>query len=145
MKVFQKKIILASQSPRRKELMERSGFEFEVRVKEVEESYPDDMPLEEVPLFLSKKKAEAARPFLAEADLVITADTVVILEGELLGKPQDVQDAKHMLNKISGKKHLVISGVTILGKEQERSFSVCLLYTSPSPRDATLSRMPSSA
>lgn len=124
MKIFEKKIVLSSGSPRRKQLLEAAGFTFEIKLNEVEENYPASLPLEQVPVFLSKKKAAASIEFLEDADVVITADTVVILNDELLGKPLDATAARIMLEKLSGTKHLVITGVTLLSKEKEESFSV---------------------
>lgn len=124
MKVFEKKIILSSNSPRRKQLLSEAGFTFEIKVNEVEESYPPDLDLFEVPVFLSKKKADASRSFLTEAEIVITADTVVILGDKLLGKPKDESDAVKMLQSLSGKTHEVVTGVTLLSAKKEESFSV---------------------
>lgn len=117
------KWILGSQSPRRKELLTGIGVEFEVRIKDTEEVYPDSLPAEEVPEYLAKLKADALLPDLADHEVVICADTVVILDGEILGKPHDVEDAKKMLSRLSGKKHTVITGVFIGSKNQKGSFS----------------------
>lgn len=105
-------IILASGSPRRKELLEGLGVDFRVEVmKGIEETYPADLPVEEIPLFLSKLKAHA---YKAKAhDLIITADTVVILGGEVIGKPKDEAQAKRMLAALSGRTHTVVTGVTV--------------------------------
>lgn len=105
-------IILASGSPRRKELLEGLGVDFRVEVMEgIEETYPADLPVEEIPLFLSKLKAHA---YQAKAhDLIITADTVVILGGEVIGKPKDEAQAKRMLAALSGRTHTVVTGVTV--------------------------------
>lgn len=117
------KWILGSQSPRRKELLAGIGVEFEVRIKDTEEVYPDSLPAEEVPAYLAKLKADALLPGLAENEVVICADTVVILDGEILGKPLDVEDAKKMLARLSGRRHTVITGVFIGSKNQQSSFS----------------------
>lgn len=117
------KWVLGSQSPRRKELLAGIGIEFEVRIKDTEEVYPDSLPAEEVPEFLSKLKANALLPDLSDNEVVICADTVVILNGEILGKPVDFEDAKYMLSRLSGKKHTVITGVFIGSKTKNTSFS----------------------
>ena len=117
------KWVLGSQSPRRKELLAGIGVEFEVRVKDTEEIYPDSLAAEEVPEFLAKLKAQALLPDLAENEAVICADTVVILNGKILGKPFDYEDARQMLSKLSGQKHTVITGVFIGSKIHSNSFS----------------------
>ena len=117
------KWILGSQSPRRKELLAGIGVEFEVRVKDTEEIYPTSLPVEEVPEYLAKLKAEALLPDLANHEVVICADTVVILKGKILGKPFDFEDARQMLSKLSGQKHTVITGVFIGSKTKSTSFS----------------------
>ena len=96
-------IVLASNSPRRKELLAGLGLPFEVRVlQDIDESYPDDLPVSEVALYIAGKKADAYRTSLADDELVITADTVVIVGDEILGKPVDEADAERMLRLISG-------------------------------------------
>ncbi|MGV3611556.1 MAG: Maf family nucleotide pyrophosphatase [Fluviicola sp.] len=117
------KWILGSQSPRRKELLAGIGVEFEVRVKDTEEIYPTSLPVEEVPEYLAKLKAESLLPDLANHEVVICADTVVILNGKILGKPFDYEDARQMLSKLSGQKHTVITGVFIGSKTKSTSFS----------------------
>ena len=98
---------------------------FEIaETREVEERYPDGMPKEEVPEYLSRLKAEAYRDFLKEGDILITADTVVLLEGEIIGKPRSPEDAKTMLSKLSGKVHRVITGVSLTSQNKSESFSV---------------------
>ena len=105
-------IILASNSPRRKELLAGLGLPFEVRVlQDIDESYPDDLPVSEVALYIAGKKADAYRTSLADDELVITADTVVIVGDEILGKPVDEADAERMLRLISGRTHQVTTGV----------------------------------
>lgn len=108
-----KKIILASGSPRRKQILEDAGFKIEVFKQEVEESYSEFIPLTEIPLFLAQKKMDAAKILLEQDNIIITADTVVILENELIGKPKDMSDAKSILKKLSGKTHQVVSAVCI--------------------------------
>lgn len=118
-------IILASNSPRRKELLAGLGMPFEVRVlQDIDESYPDDLPVSEVALYIAGKKADAYRATLADDELVITADTVVIVGDEILGKPVDETDAERMLRLISGRTHQVTTGVCMLTRETERRFAV---------------------
>ena len=106
------KIILASNSPRRKELLAGLGFEYEVRtLPGLDESYPDGLSMEEIPQYISRKKAAAYT--LSEDELLITADTIVWLDGEVLGKPADEEEARQMLRKLSGKAHQVVTGVTL--------------------------------
>jgi len=119
------KIILASNSPRRKELLAGLGYPFEVRVKDgINESYPDNLPVSEVASFIAEKKADAYRQSVAENEVVITADTVVIVESEILGKPEDEADAIQMLHLLSGRTHQVTTGVCILTANQKRCFDV---------------------
>ena len=106
------KIILASNSPRRKELLAGLGFDYEVRTLQgLDESYPEGLSMEEIPQYISRKKAAAYT--LGADELLITADTIVWLDGEVLGKPADEEEAKEMLRKLSGKTHQVVTGVTL--------------------------------
>ena len=117
--------ILASNSPRRKELLAGLDLDFEVRIiVGIDESYPDDLPTKQIAEYISKKKADAYRQTIAADELVITADTVVILGDEVMGKPHDEADACRMLRELSGKTHQVITGVTLTTKERQQSFSV---------------------
>lgn len=119
------KIILASNSPRRKELLAGLDLQFEVRVlQNIDESYPHDLPTLKIAEFISKKKADAYVETMADDELVITADTVVILGDEVMGKPHDEADAKKMLGELSGRTHQVATGVTLSTKERQMSFSV---------------------
>ena len=118
-------IVLASKSPRRQELMKGIGLEFSVITKDVDESYPSNMSVYDVAPFLSLKKAKAFNDDeLPENYMVITADTVVIVDDMILGKPKDEADARGMLGRISGKKHSVITGVTIRTSDKVKTFSV---------------------
>ena len=118
-------IILASNSPRRKELLAGLGLAFDVRVLQgIDESYPPTLPTRDIAEYISQKKAAAYREQLADDELVITADTIVVLGDEVMGKPADEQDASNMLHKLSGKTHQVITGVTLTTKERQQSFSV---------------------
>lgn len=124
MEVPVNKIILASGSPRRKELLSGLGFEFEIRVPDVEENFPKGMAPESVPEYLAEKKAEKIASQIDNGDLVIAADTIVILEGKILGKPLDAEEAKKMLLDLSGKKHAVITGVALVQSGIMSAFSV---------------------
>ncbi len=118
-------IILASKSPRRQELLRGMGVDFEILTKETPENYPADLPLDEVPKFLSLQKSMAFADNELPADfLLITSDTVVICEGEILGKPKDREDAARMLQLLSGKTHHVVTGVTVRSAERTESFAV---------------------
>ena len=115
-------VILGSGSPRRKELLAGLGIDFRVEVmKGIEETYPADMAVEEIPLYLSQLKAHAYQP--QPSDMIITADTVVILHGKVIGKPKDEADAKHMLTQLSGNVHTVVTGVTVSTHDRVESFS----------------------
>lgn len=117
------RIILASASPRRKELLSGLDIDFEVRsLPSVDESFPAELQGGDIPLYISRKKADAYRPQMASDELVITADTIVWLGGVALGKPTGKDDARRMLRNMSGKTHSVFTGVTITTKEVQRSF-----------------------
>ena len=117
------KLILASKSPRRKELLERSNIPFTIRTMEVEEIYPDSLPKSEVAEYLAILKAEAARPNLGEQEIVLGADSIVILQDTIYGKPKDLEDAHHILRQLSGQVHEVITGVCLISKDKKVSFS----------------------
>lgn len=120
-----KRIILASNSPRRRELLGGLDLDFEVKVlPDIDESYPDNLPAAEVAGYISREKAAPYRRLIGEGDLVITADTVVIVGDEVLGKPKDAEDARRMLQLISGRTHQVITGVCLLTIDKEHAFSV---------------------
>ena len=117
------KIILASASPRRRELLAGLDLVFLVKsLPDVDESFPETLAGGEIPLYISKKKADAYLPSMADDELVITADTIVWLDGKALGKPVDEADARRMLHNMSGKTHAVFTGVTITTKNEQRSF-----------------------
>lgn len=121
----QYRIVLASNSPRRKELLAGLGLPFEVRVLEgIDESYPHNLPVSEVALYIAGLKADAYRTTMASDELIITADTVVIFGDMILGKPQDEADACHMLRRLSGCTHQVMTGVCLLTEKKERRFAV---------------------
>ncbi len=118
-------IILASKSPRRQELLKGIGVEFSILTKDVDESYSRNISVFDVAPFLSLKKAKAFEESeLPKNYLVITADTIVVVNDKILGKPVDAEDATNMLRLISGKKHSVITGVTIRTAEKIKTFSV---------------------
>lgn len=114
------KILLASNSPRRKELLQNLGFTFEVVSIDCDEIYPENLAVEEVAEYLSELKANAFRG-LEKDEILITADTIVALENEILGKPKDEAEAKEMLRKLSGKTHQVYTGFTIRSLEKNIS------------------------
>jgi septum formation protein len=119
------KIILASHSPRRKELLEGLDLDFEVRViPGIDESYPEDLPPAEVPCFIARKKAEAYRASILPGELIITADTVVVLDGRIIEKPAGREEAIQMLTRLSGRKHRVVTAVVLMTKEKRTGFSV---------------------
>lgn len=119
------KIILASNSPRRKELLSGLDLEYEVKViSGIDESYPDDLEKEKVAEYLSVKKADGCRSLLEDNSLLITADTIVILDGKIYGKPVNLEDAKRMLQDLSGKTHTVVTGVCFTTQSKQKSFSV---------------------
>ena len=119
------KVILASNSPRRKELLGGLDIDFCVRtLPGISEDYPESLDATDIPLYIARKKAEANRPQMAAGELVITADTVVVLGNEVLGKPSNDGEARQMLRKLSGKTHQVITGVCLMTKDKQRSFAV---------------------
>ena len=125
MKDLKYKLILASNSPRRKELLAGLGIPFEVRVlQDIDEHYPENLPVNEVARYIAKEKADAYRCIVAADELIITADTVVIVGDEILGKPADEADAVRMLKLLSGRTHQVTTGVCLLTVEKERCFDV---------------------
>lgn len=132
------RLILASNSPRRKELLAGLEFPFEVRIlNDIDERYPDTLQGEDIPIYISAQKAKAYLPTLGEDELLITADTVVMLEGRVLGKPHDREDAIRMLSDLSGRTHEVITGVTLATLERQKSFASVsrVTFASLSPKD----------
>lgn len=114
-------LVLASASPRRKFLLEQAGYAFSVRRPGSDEQFPADMPPEKVASFLAEQKASFFRKTIGD-EIIITADTVVILDHVVLNKPTDGNDAVRMLESLSGRTHTVITGVCILSRERERIF-----------------------
>jgi len=118
-------IILASNSPRRKQLLAGLDVDFEVKViPGIDESYPADLPAESVPLYIAQQKAAAYKSYMQSDTLLITADTVVLLDGEIIEKPHNDEHARQMLHKLSGKTHHVITGVCLTTTSGQRRFSV---------------------
>lgn len=121
------KIILASQSPRRKQLLEWAEVPFDVLVKNTDESYPAEMPVEEVPVFIARNKALAIKQLIKEQQqntpVILAADTVVVLNDTIIGKPADREEAINILLSLSGKTHRVITGVVILSPAGETAFA----------------------
>ena len=114
-------LILASNSPRRQQLMRDVGFEFTIKVKDTNEDFPEIMPFQEVPAYLARKKAEAFRDEM-ENQIILTADTIVVIGNEILNKPKDTKEATEMLKKLSGRQHQVITGVCIMTTENTETF-----------------------
>ncbi len=124
------KIVLASNSPRRRELLSGLNLEYTVRVlPDIDESYPDTLKGEEIPMYISREKAEAYRNSMAEDELIITADTVVCINEKVLGKPRTQEEAKEMLRELSGKTHQVITGVCLMTCGLQRTFSATTQVT----------------
>lgn len=125
MQSFKYHLVLASGSPRRKELLAGLDIPFEVRViPNVQENYPNQLPAVEVPEYIAVEKAEAYRNAIGDKELVLTADTVVVCEGQVLGKPKSAEQAADMLRLLSGKTHLVVTGVCLTTKNRQRHYSV---------------------
>lgn len=132
-------IILASNSPRRRELLRGLDLAFDVRVlPDIAENFPETIEPKDVAEYISKVKANAYLDTITEKELVLTADTVVIIDREILGKPHDAGQAKAMLHKISGRKHQVVTGVCLTTKERQHSFSVSTDVTFKELSDAEI-------
>jgi len=117
------RIVLASQSARRKQLLEWAEIEFDVIVSHADESFPGSMPIHEVPVHIARNKAEAVKHELSHDRIILAADTIVVLENEIIGKPVDRNDALNILQKLSGKEHKVITGVVLMKGEKIVSFA----------------------
>lgn len=116
------RIILASRSPRRIELLSALGFPFTVRHAGIDETYPEHLSMTGIPLYLARRKAEPFIDALAADELLITADTIVWLNGQVLGKPEGEEKAREMLRKLSGKVHQVVTGVCLTTRSKEKCF-----------------------
>jgi len=118
-------IILASNSPRRRELLAGLGIDFDIRVlPDIDEHYPTTLPVADIAQYIAAKKADAYVQTMADNELVITADTIVVVDAEVMGKPRNEADAHRMLSTISGRTHQVITGVCLTTKTLRRQFSV---------------------
>lgn len=122
-KINNYRLILASQSPRRKQLLSELGLRFDIIVKDYNESYPEYLKGEEIALFLARSKADCFRDEIRDKDIVITADTIVWSRQKVLGKPSSKRDAISMIRELSGTTHEVITGVVLLSGKGEKSFS----------------------
>ncbi|UEG49310.1 Maf family nucleotide pyrophosphatase [Ferruginibacter lapsinanis] len=117
------KIILASQSPRRKQLLEWAEIPFDIIVKETDESYPSNLSVDEIAIHIAKNKAVAVKELISQPTTILAADTIVVLHNEVIGKPKDRTDAINILSKLSGQKHQVITGVCISSAYKEIVFA----------------------
>jgi len=122
-------IILASQSPRRKQLLEWAEVPFDIIIKSTDETYPHDLPTEEIPIYIARQKAIEVKKHINSSvkehvdKTILAADTVVVLDTTIIGKPADRQDAINILSDLSGKTHRVITGVVITHQKGEAAFS----------------------
>ena len=121
--MFSRPIVLASKSPRRSQLLREAGFDFRILSLDVDEDFSADMPVEEVAEYLARRKALAAAPALRPDEVILAADSVVILDCEIFNKPADYDEAFWMIRRLSGRQHTVVTGVCLLSAERERSFS----------------------
>jgi septum formation protein len=118
------RIILASRSPRRQQMLRELGLKFDVVINEYPETYPEGLDGKSIAEYISRQKALSLRGGLSDNEIVITADTIVWCNNKVLGKPRDFRDAENMLREISGNTHEVITGVTLLSPLKEKTFSV---------------------
>lgn len=116
-------VILASQSPRRKQLLEQAGVPFQVKVVETAETFPPELAIPDIPVHIARQKAVAVRELCAETDIIVAADTVVVLDDTIIGKPKDRNDAIDILSRLSGREHRVVTGVIIQQAAKEVAFS----------------------
>lgn len=118
-----KRLILASKSPRRQQLLRELGFDFEVRANgDDEELFPDGLTMTEIPIYLAKHKAKPLLSTLSDNEILITSDTIVWCNGHVIGKPNSNDDAFRILSMLSGNKHVVVTGVCISSNEQSKAF-----------------------
>jgi septum formation protein len=118
-----KKIILASQSPRRKQLLEWAEIPFEIKVKETDETFPEGSKVEDAAIYIARQKALAVQNEVPRGSIILAADTIVVLKGRIIGKPRDREEAVRILTDLSGQKHVVITGVVILQGGKEIAFA----------------------
>ncbi len=124
-KINQHRIILGSRSPRRQDLLKGLGIRFEVIAgNALDEKYPPDLKKEEIPVYLAKRKSNPLLQYLDQNTILITADTIVWIDGEILHKPSDPAEAAKILNRLSGRKHEVLTGVCIKSKHKEHVFCI---------------------
>ncbi len=121
--MFNQKIILASQSPRRRELLHLAEIDFDVIIADTDESYPADLSFEEIAIHIARNKALAVAHQNTTDKIIIAADTIVICDGEVIGKPINEEDAVNIISKLSGNKHSVITGVYMVQKTKEIFFA----------------------
>lgn len=117
------RIILASRSPRRKQLLEWAEIPFDVMVKDTDEMYPASLPIDQVPVYIARNKALAVKEELSHDRLILAADTVVVLNGKVIGKPVSRENAIEILSELSGQTHEVITGVVLLRDDAEMAFA----------------------
>jgi septum formation protein len=117
------RIVLASQSPRRKQLLEWAEVPFDVVIKETDELYPADLPAADVPVYIARNKALAVKEELSHDRIILAADTVVVLNDRIIGKPKNRENAIEILWSLSGRQHQVITGVVIISKDKETAFA----------------------
>jgi septum formation protein len=117
------KIILASQSPRRKQLLEWAEIDFDVVVSAADETFPANLPVEEVPVFIARNKARAVQQKINKDVTILAADTIVVLGHQIINKPADRNEAIHILQALSAKKHRVITGVVLMNGDAEICFA----------------------
>lgn len=120
--MFNYKLTAATKSPRRHQLLKEMGLTFEVKIKEVDENFPLSLQAEQIPLYLCNLKADCFDEDIAQNEVILTADTVVWIEGQVLNKPYDYNDAVRMLNLLSGKRHEVYTGVCLKSRDKKVSF-----------------------
>lgn len=117
-----KKLVLASQSPRRQDLLKELGFDFEIKSADIDEVYPDHLEKEAIPMYLATEKAKAMMSGLQDDEILITADTIVWLNGKAVNKPKDKADAFQMIEAMSNNEHVVYTGVQLTSKEKSLCF-----------------------
>jgi septum formation protein len=122
MSLDNRSLVLASKSPRRQHLLKELGLSFEIRTKDTDESFPDDLQAEAIPLFLAHKKAQALLPGLKPKEVLIAADTIVWINNQVLNKPNDHADAVRMLRLLSGRMHQVFTGVCLASLDKTVTF-----------------------
>lgn len=128
-------LVLASSSPRRQYLMSEAGFHFKIEKPDVDESWPPELPVQQVARYLAEKKAEYFRPAMKD-EVIVAADTVVIVDDQIVNKPEDRDEAIRMLSMLSGRTHIVMTGVCIISREREESFDETTFVTfQPLTRD----------